>query len=1193
MPRLKRRPNVKPIPEQDPSALLREHMVKNIDAHNMLVSEYDVVNRQRPLPFWKRDLKIPQWLLLVLVSLTIVLFTGFILFTTVVTLQKQTNGGPCKSNSDCRQDLGLMCNNYRCGCAYSHFWSDTYDICERRRMINRTCVDDSMCDSLANLECENVTLSSGGYQWQCQCQTSMSWSGHSCVYQLTINQSCTLNANCDSSRFLFCDASIGGYCNCNVSMFWNGGTLKSGTCEYKRTVGEYCYPYNHNWCDDTGPIGQGLTCTAYTNPYGSEYGVCQCSTNQYYNGTASLANGYCVNQHRYNESCTLTSQCDYRVNLICSNNLCTCPSGTNYDSTMSINGITGYCTAAEGYMDNCTASLTCSSSQSLYCDFTYYGNVSASGKCLCNSSWSYWDGTTCASKLSIGGECSSNINCISSLGLFCSNYTQSMGTCDCDSSHYWNGTCSLKLWYNVSCTSSYVCDDNRGLQCQGLGGIMFQKCDCYNTSYIWDSLYITRQDKCMLKLGYNQSTCHGNLECQDYNYLVCNGTKCACLYTAYWDGTVCQPKRNYTDPCSFTYQCRDFGPVNLICIMGTTVPPVLQCLCNATSFWDDCQQACVVSKKIYQSCTLTTNCSSNECDKAANLQCLNTSLSSNAGWCNCTSLQWWNGSYCRDKGIPAWGSNSSALCNSSYQCADYNLVSCPLGASWPSRNSTCECATTKYWNGVTCLDRVMNGQPCTLWNTSAVNTSTCLNAAGAGLLCSSNSSCTSGTCTGGTCYCPSDGFTYWSNRRDKEEKNTNIVKVLPYTSFSTFVTINANMKMNKNNILIWLKEFKCNWLPQNVSNDNCLFQLLTNKIDELEQLLIHEKDTSVAERHERANTTTSDINQSFISTEESHEPFVFMTPPNKRIQIDDDDEKKENPSRPKIRIKRITLAEAELYLPTAWILGKGKSKRGRKKDKKTISTIVLNGNKAKRNTQTNKSILSSIPDTDMSANPPTVKRRIGRPRKTLQCPSLSSLTSTQSLNNDKKKSKRKLRAIDAEDDDLITVGNLFRANSLNGEIGCEPISRFMGQNGLLSQTRKTSETMMNNEDDSTFKLQMPQTSNDDIVIPLNPIKNIKNTTESFSFMEILNHIEDQTSINHEPVLNHVIENNDNESLFATINLTRDNTFDSNSTIDKAQNINYSDCIEDISNDGIDPPPPPPPPTTTLSPTNLSHLSVTT
>ncbi len=63
---------------------------------------------------------------------------------------------------------------------------------------------------------------------------------------------------------------------------------------------------------------------------------------------------------------------------------------------------------------------------------------------------------------------------------------------------------------------------------------------------------------------------------------------------------------------------------------------------------------------------------------------------------NCTSLQWWNGTYCRNKGTPAWGTNSSARCNASYQCADYNLVSCPLGAIYPA-TATCECATTKYW----------------------------------------------------------------------------------------------------------------------------------------------------------------------------------------------------------------------------------------------------------------------------------------------------------------------------------------------------------------------------------------------------------------------------------------------------------------------------------------------------------------
>jgi hypothetical protein len=124
----------------------------------VLVSEYDVIEYQKSKSWWMRDLLIPRWLLLTLVSLTMIIFTVFAIFAAVVSLNKQLNGDSCKSNADCRSDLGLICNNYRCGCAYSHFWSDTYDICERRRMINRTCTDDSMCDVLAHLECQNVTL---------------------------------------------------------------------------------------------------------------------------------------------------------------------------------------------------------------------------------------------------------------------------------------------------------------------------------------------------------------------------------------------------------------------------------------------------------------------------------------------------------------------------------------------------------------------------------------------------------------------------------------------------------------------------------------------------------------------------------------------------------------------------------------------------------------------------------------------------------------------------------------------------------------------------------------------------------------------------------------------------------------------------------------------------------------------------
>ena len=41
--------------------------------------------------------------------------------------------------------------------------------------------------------------------------------------------------------------------------------------------------------------------------------------------------------------------------------------------------------------------------------------------------------------------------------------------------------------------------------------------------------------------------------------------------------------------------------------------------------------------------------------------------------------------------------NSSALCTANDQCADYNLVSCPLSGNWPTLSPTCDCATTKYW----------------------------------------------------------------------------------------------------------------------------------------------------------------------------------------------------------------------------------------------------------------------------------------------------------------------------------------------------------------------------------------------------------------------------------------------------------------------------------------------------------------
>lgn len=254
----------------------------------------------------------------------------------------------------------------------------------------------------------------------------------------------------------------------------------------------------------------------------------------------------------------------------------------------------GLCKSAGTYLDNCSSSAPCSTSQNLTC----IGN-NGTGQCLCNTSVSYWDGFTCVTKLTIGGQCSADSQCLASKNLTCSTYNQSYGTCDCNKHYYWNETCMLKLWYNISCGSQYECDDHRGLQCQGGGSPAMQgKCDCYNNSYIWDSLYRTRNRTCVRKLAYNMGPCYGSAECEEFNYLSCdNNTQlCVCNTTDYWSGTSCQPKRNYLEPCNFTYHCKDYAPVNLTC--KNTTSGSFQCVCNGSEFWNNCSQECTVSKAV-------------------------------------------------------------------------------------------------------------------------------------------------------------------------------------------------------------------------------------------------------------------------------------------------------------------------------------------------------------------------------------------------------------------------------------------------------------------------------------------------------------------------------------------------------------------------------------------------------------------
>jgi len=126
--------------------------------------------------------------------------------------------------------------------------------------------------------------------------------------------------------------------------------------------------------------------------------------------------------------------------------------------------------------------------------------------------------------------------------------------------------------------------------------------------------------------------------------------------------------------------------------------------------------------------------------------------------------------------------------------------------------------------------------------------------------------------------------------------------------------------MNKNKLLIWLKDFKYKWLPQNILNDTHLIELISNKLHEFEQLIILENNQ----------------NDNEISIETEHQCNTEQrTSPDIHSQIDDE---KETFHRPTILLKRILLAEAEQYLPSAW---KTKSKTDQKNVEKDHQIIPI------------------------------------------------------------------------------------------------------------------------------------------------------------------------------------------------------------------------------------------------------------
>lgn len=178
-----------------------------------------------------------------------------------------------------------------------------------------------------------------------------------------------------------------------------------------------------------------------------------------------------------------------------------------------------------------------------------------------------------------------------------------------------------------------------------------------------------------------------------------------------------------------------------------------------------------------------------------------------------------------------------------------------------------------------------------------------------------------------------------------------------------------------------------------------------------------------------------------------------------------------------------------------------------------------------------------------------------------------------STNNKKNKERKKLRAIDAEDDDLIILGNRDQPENSNGQEDCEQISRYLGQHGLLSQSKKNNNTIDHTED---FPLTLP--SRQSKTNASDELSNINSSPPHL--VDNLDSIEDET------IFDPTLENHDPDSLFTTLAMTNEITIETAAKVNETFSSKYPEGIEDISNDELGPPP-------TSSSPNINHLPVIT
>jgi hypothetical protein len=222
----------------------------------------------------------------------------------------------------------LYCDATKCVCApNTQYWNATASECYSVDKYLALCNPSTAysCDTSASLFCLsagqgaqcpfNVTANSTS----CDCANGTYWNGGSCVTKKTINAACFWNCECNSVAGLQC---LNMTCVCPKKYSWS---TSLSSCQpqmnYTNTV---CT--NTTQCDAT----QGLICylsgSSCNCPSTSSLGMCDCLTTQYYDYNLTS----CQISKLYNDTCYGNYMCDSTLGLFCQLSIsnttnCSCP----------------------------------------------------------------------------------------------------------------------------------------------------------------------------------------------------------------------------------------------------------------------------------------------------------------------------------------------------------------------------------------------------------------------------------------------------------------------------------------------------------------------------------------------------------------------------------------------------------------------------------------------------------------------------------------------------------------------------------------------------------------------------------------------------------------------------------------------------------------------------------------------------